>query len=68
MVKVQAQMSTEIALDLVRASESVKSLTNVVSTATNAWKAQEAQLKAVGNYTQAAEARYEGLVDAIHAQ
>ena len=68
MVKVQAQMSTEIALDLVRASESVKSLTNVVSTATNAWKAQEAQLKAVGNYTQAAEARYKGLGDAIQAQ
>ena len=61
-------MSTEIALDLVRASESVRSLTNVVSTATNAWKAQEAQLKAVGNYTQAAEARYKGLGDAIQAQ
>lgn len=61
-------MSTEIALDLVRASESVKSLTNVVSTATNAWKAQEAQLKAVGNYTQAAETRYKGLGDAIQAQ
>lgn len=68
MVKVQAQMSTEIALDLVRASESVKSLTNVVSTATNAWKVQEAQLKAVGNYTQAAEVRYKGLGDAIQAQ
>lgn len=68
MAKIQAQMSTEIALDLVRASESVRSLTNVVSTATNAWKAQEAQLKAVGNYTQAAEARYKGLGDAIQAQ
>lgn len=68
MVKVQATMSTEIALDLVRASESVKSLTNVVSHATNAWKAQEAQLKAVGNYTQAAEARYKGLGEAIQAQ
>lgn len=68
MAKVQATMSTEIALDLVRASESVRSLTNVVSTATNAWKAQEAQLKAVGNYTQAAETRYKGLGDAIQAQ
>ncbi|MED5843844.1 tape measure protein [Streptococcus anginosus] len=68
MAKVQATMSTEIALDLVRASESVKSLTNVVSHATNAWKAQEAQLKAVGNYTQAAEARYKGLGEAIQAQ
>lgn len=61
-------MSTEIALDLVRASESVKSLTNVVSHATNAWKAQEAQLKAVGDYTQAAETKYKGLGEAIQAQ
>ena len=61
-------MSTEIALDLVRASESVKSLTNVVSHATNAWKAQEAQLRAVGDYTQAAETKYKGLGDAIQAQ
>ncbi|RGT59006.1 tape measure protein [Streptococcus anginosus] len=68
MVKVQATMSTEIALDLVRASESVKSLTNVVSHATNAWKAQEAQLKAVGDYTQAAEMKYKGLGEAIQAQ
>lgn len=68
MVKVQATMSTEIALDLVRASESVKSLTNVVSHATNAWKAQEAQLKAVGDYTHAAETKYKGLGEAIQAQ
>lgn len=68
MAKVQATMSTEIALDLVRASESVKSLTNVVSHATNAWKAQEAQLRAVGDYTQAAETKYKGLGDAIQAQ
>ncbi|MCW1051055.1 tape measure protein [Streptococcus anginosus] len=68
MAKVQATMSTEIALDLVRASESVKSLTNVVSHATNAWKAQEAQLRAVGDYTQAAEIKYKGLGDTIQAQ
>lgn len=68
MAKVQATMSTEIALDLVRASESVKSLTNVVSHATNAWKAQEAQLRAVGDYTQAAEIKYKGLGEAIQAQ
>lgn len=68
MAKVQATMSTEIALDLVRASESVKSLTNVISHATNAWKAQEAQLRAVGDYTQAAETKYKGLGDAIQAQ
>lgn len=68
MVKVQATMSTEIALDTLRASQSLRNLTGVVNSATSAWKAQEAQLKAVGNYTQAAEAKYKGLGDAIQAQ
>ena len=68
MVKVQATMSTEIALDTLRASQSLRNLTGVVNSTTSAWKAQEAQLKAVGNYTQAAEAKYKGLGDAIQAQ
>ncbi|WP_164682179.1 tape measure protein [Streptococcus hyointestinalis] len=66
--KIQAQMSTEIALDLVKASQSVRNLTSVVNSATNAWKAQEAQLKAVGDYTKAAETKYQGLGNAIEAQ
>ncbi|MCS4488374.1 tape measure protein [Streptococcus sciuri] len=66
--KIQAQMSTEIALDVVKASQSVRQLTNVVNSATNAWKAQEAQLKAVGDYTKAAETKYQGLGNAIEAQ
>lgn len=66
--KIQAQMSTEIALDLVKASQSVRNLTSVVNSATNAWKAQEAQLRAVGDYTKAAETKYQGLGNAIEAQ
>lgn len=68
MAKVQAQMSTEIALDLVKASESIKSMTNLVNTSTNAWKAQESQLKMTGDYLGATKAKYEGLGSAIQAQ
>ncbi|QBX25315.1 tape measure domain-containing protein [Streptococcus henryi] len=66
--KVQAQMSTEIALDLVKASESVKSMTNLVNSATSAWKAQESQLRSAGDYLGATKAKYEGLGNAIQAQ
>ncbi|WP_413473644.1 tape measure protein [Streptococcus parauberis] len=68
MAKVQAQMSTEIALDLVKASESIKSMTNLVNTSTNAWKAQESQLKMTGDYLGATKAKYEGLGSSIQAQ
>lgn len=66
--KIEAQMSTEINLNLVKASQSVRNLTSVVNSATQAWKAQEAQLKAVGDYTKAAETKYQGLGNAIEAQ
>lgn len=66
--KVQAQMSTEIALDLVKASESVKSMTNIVNSATSAWRAQESQLRSAGDYLGATKAKYEGLGNAIQAQ
>ncbi|AEF25295.1 tape measure protein [Streptococcus parauberis] len=68
MAKIQAQMSTEIALDLVKASESIKSMTNLVNTSTNAWKAQESQLKMTGDYLGATKAKYEGLGSSIQAQ
>lgn len=68
MAKVQAQMSTEIALDLVKASESIKSMTNLVNTSTNAWRAQESQLKMTGDYLGATKAKYEGLGSSIQAQ
>lgn len=66
--RIDATMSTEIALDLVKASNSVKSMTNLVKSATNAWKAQEAQLKSTGDYVEAAETKYNGLGEAIKRQ
>ena len=66
--KVQATMSTEIALDLVKASESIKSMTQLVNSSTQAWKAQEAQLKSAGDSLGAAKAKYDGLGAAIQAQ
>lgn len=61
-------MSTEVALDLLKATESVKSLTSVVNSSTSAWKATEAQMKSAGDYLGAAQAKYEGLGTAIEAQ
>lgn len=66
--KISATMSTQIALDLVSASKSIKSMTNLVNTATNAWKAQEAELKSAGDYLKATQARYDGLGEAITRQ
>ncbi|MFT9411831.1 phage tail tape measure protein [Liquorilactobacillus hordei] len=66
--KISATMSTQIALDLVSASKSVKSMTNLVNTATNAWKAQEAELRSTGDYLKAAQTRYDGLGEAIIRQ
>lgn len=66
--KVQATMSTEVALDLVQASTAIKNLTSAVSSANSAWKAQEAYLRSTGDYAGAAKARYEGLGSAIDAQ
>ncbi|WP_404881507.1 tape measure protein [Lacticaseibacillus paracasei] len=61
-------MSTKIALDLLSASESVKSLTAVVRSSQNAWKAQEAEMKSAGDAVGAAQARYDGLGKSIEAQ
>lgn len=66
--KIQATMSTEIALDTLQASDSIKRLTQLVSSATSAWKAQEAQLKSAGDTLGAAQAKYDGLGDAITRQ
>ncbi|WKF86027.1 tape measure protein [Lacticaseibacillus pantheris] len=68
MTKIQAEMSTSIALDLVQATDSVKKLTTAVQSSQNAWKAQEAALKSSGDYLKAAEARYEGLGKTIEVQ
>ena len=66
--KIQATMSTEIALDTLGASDSIKRLTQLVGSATSAWKAQEAQLKSAGDSLGAAKAKYDGLSESITRQ
>ncbi|MDE3291293.1 tape measure protein [Lacticaseibacillus paracasei] len=66
--QINATMSTSIALDLVKASESVKSLTSLVRSSQSAWKAQEAEMKSAGDAVGAAQAKYEGLGKSIDGQ
>ena len=66
--KIQATMSTEISLNTIEASKSIKHLTQLVSSATSAWKAQEAQLRSTGDNLGAAKAKYDGLSEAITRQ
>lgn len=66
--KIQATMSTEIALSTLGASDSIKRLTQLVGSATSAWKAQEAQLKSAGDSLGAAKAKYDGLSESITRQ
>ena len=68
MPKVSNVMATKVALDMVQASTSVRNLTTVVNSATQAWKANEANMRAAGDYAGAAKAKYEGLGNAISAQ
>ena len=66
--QINATMSTSIALDLLSASESVKSLTSVVRSSQSAWKAQEAEMKSAGDMAGAAQVKYEGLGKSIEGQ
>ena len=68
MAKVQATMSTEIALDTLQAANSIKRLTQLVNSSTNAWKAQESQMRSAGDYLGAAQAKFDGLGNAIQHQ
>lgn len=68
MAKVQATMSTEIALDTLQAANSIKRLTQLVNSSTNSWKAQESQMRSAGDYLGAAQAKYDGLGNAIQNQ
>lgn len=61
-------MSTEIALDTLQAADSIKRLTQLVNSSTNAWKAQESQMRSAGDYLGAAQAKYEGLSNTIQNQ
>lgn len=66
--QIKAEMSTSVALDTLKASQSLKSLNAVISSTKNAWKSQEVALKSTGEYLKAAEVRYKGLGDSIKAQ
>lgn len=66
--KVDSVMSTSIALETLKASNSINSLTKAVRSSTSAWKAQEAQLKSNGDYLKASQAKYEGLGESIEAE
>jgi phage-related tail protein/murein DD-endopeptidase MepM/ murein hydrolase activator NlpD/SLT domain-containing protein len=66
--KVDSIMSTSVALETLKASSSINSLTKAVRGSTSAWKAQEAQLKSSGDYLKASEAKYEGLGKSIEAE
>lgn len=66
--KIQAEMSTDVALNTLKASQSLKSLNAVISSTKNAWKSQEVALKSTGEYLKATEVRYKGLGDSIKAQ
>lgn len=66
--KVDSVMSTSVALETLKASNSINSLTKAVRSSTSAWKAQEAQLKSNGDYLKASEAKYEGLGKSIEAE
>lgn len=68
MAKVQATMSTEIALDTLQAANSIKRLTQLVNSSTNAWKAQESQMRSAGDYLGAAQAKFDGLGNSIQNQ
>ncbi|ATI19520.1 tail tape measure protein [Streptococcus phage 7A5] len=68
MAKIQATMSTEIALDTLQAADSIKRLTQLVNSSTNAWKAQESQMRSAGDYLGAAQAKYDGLGNSIQNQ
>ncbi|WP_338214997.1 tape measure protein [Lacticaseibacillus salsurivasis] len=66
--QIKAEMSTDVALNTLKASQSLKSLNAVISSTKNAWKSQEVALKSTGEYLKAAEVRYKGLGDSIKAQ
>lgn len=68
MAKVNATMSTEINLDTLQAANSIKRLTQLVNSSTNAWKAQESQMRSAGDYLGAAQAKYDGLGNSIQYQ
>lgn len=59
---------TDIKLNGDQPVKTLRQLRQAVSGTTSAWKAQEAVLKSAGKTTEAAEAKYKGLSEAVKAQ
>lgn len=59
---------TDIKLNGDQPVKTLRELRQAVSGTTSAWKAQEAVLKSAGKTTEAAEAKYKGLSEAVKAQ
>ncbi|ADG39892.1 prophage pi3 protein 14 [Leuconostoc kimchii IMSNU 11154] len=66
--RIQAEMATAIALDTLKATNSLRGLGNAVTSVKNAWKAQEAAAKSSGDYLKASQERYQGLGREMDAQ
>lgn len=63
--KIDATMSTEVALDTLKTSNALSDLKLAVKAVTSSYKAQTAELKANGELLKAAETRYKGLGEQI---
>lgn len=61
-------MATSIALDTLKATNSLRGLNDAVTSVKNAWKAQEAAAKSSGDYLKASQERYSGLSREMEAQ
>lgn len=61
-------MSTSVALDTLKAAESLKSLRTAVQGVTNAWKAQASALKSAGDSQGALQAKVNGLKETQEAE
>lgn len=59
---------TDIKLSGDQPVKTLRELRQAVSSTTSAWKAQEAVLRSAGKTTEAAEAKYKGLSDAVKSQ
>lgn len=59
---------TDIKLNGDQPVKTLRELRQAVSSTTSAWKAQEAVLRSAGKTTEAAEAKYKGLSDAVKSQ
>ncbi|WP_431060962.1 phage tail tape measure protein [Weissella paramesenteroides] len=66
--RIQAEMATSIAIDTIKATNSLRGLNSAINATKNAWKAQEAAAKSSGDYLRASQERYNGISREIDVQ